>query len=109
MALPVLTTAADVEKIVGYLKNKPAGATIEEAKAVLNKSVLDGRKIAAYLFWGLVARDGDRLKLTTRGWQLARNPGEAESVFRAILDGIPPYRSALEWIHHQEMETVTNV
>jgi hypothetical protein len=35
MALPVLTTAEDVRELVRFLKNKPTGATIAEAKAAL--------------------------------------------------------------------------
>ena len=40
MPLPVLTTADDVRDLVGYLKTKPTGATISEAKAAIKKSVL---------------------------------------------------------------------
>ncbi len=110
MALPVITTADDVVAVVDYLKNKPTGATLSEAQAVVKKQVLDGRKLNAYQAWGIVSRDGDRLKLTPRGWALSRSkPGDQADVFREIADSLVPYRSVLEWIHHQGMATVTNV
>jgi hypothetical protein len=109
MALPVLTTSSDVDAIVRYLKTKPTGASLEEAKAVLRKQVLDGRKLSAYQTWGFVTRENGSIRLTTRGWELARKPEEARSIFRAVIDDIRPYRSALEWIYHQGMDTVTNI
>jgi hypothetical protein len=61
MALPVKTTVEDVREIVGYLRNKPTGASINEAKAAIRPQVLDGRKVAAYIFWDLVKKEGERL------------------------------------------------
>lgn len=107
MTLPLKTTADDVKNIVGYLKNKPAGATIAEAKAALGSATLDGRKVSAYQTWRVVSKEGDRLKLTTLGWELARNPDSEADVFRQILDSIVPYRSILEWVHHQGFDAVT--
>jgi hypothetical protein len=107
MALPVKTTVEDVRTITAYLRNKPAGATVDEAKAAVGTGVLDGRKLAAYEFWNLIERDGNRLKLTTRGWELARQPENEASIFRGVLDRVVPYRSALEWMYHQEFEAVT--
>jgi hypothetical protein len=81
MALPVLTTAEDVSDLVSYLKTKPTGATLNEAKATIKKTVLDPRKFTAYTLWGFVQKDGDRIKLTTRGWDFARKPeAAAESI-----------------------------
>src|SRR5438045_1705360 len=108
MALPVLTTVEDVRSIVSYLKTKPTGATAAEIKPIL-KQVSDGRKISAYLQWGIVTKEGERLKLTDLGWQLARNPESEVQVLRAAIDRIQPYRSALEWVHHQGITQVTNV
>jgi predicted nucleotide-binding protein len=105
MSLPVKTTAADVRAIVKYLKAKPTGATVAEAKAV-NKSMVDGRKVAAYLAWGVVDRKDGRLKLTERGQALARNPDREAEIFREIVGGRTPYRSVIEWAYHQEVEDI---
>lgn len=107
MSLPIFTTAEDIDAIVGYLKTKPTGATIKEAKAVLQQTV-DPRKITALTFWGIVSKDGDRIKLATRGWDLARKTKSKEEVLKEILDSAVPYRSALEWIYHQKFESITN-
>ena len=109
MSLPVLTTAEDVTDLVAYLKTKPTGATITEAKAAIKKSVLDGRKLTAYTLWGFVTKDGERLKLTQRGWDYARKPEQEQEIFRRVIDSIPPYKSVLEWAFHQKLESMTNV
>lgn len=61
MSLPIYTDTDDVNSLVEYLRNKPTGATITEAKAVLQK-VLDKRKVSAYLSWNIIVRDGERIK-----------------------------------------------
>lgn len=109
MSLPIITTADDVREIIKYLRNKPTGATIAEAKAAVRKQILDARKVAAYQFWGLISKDGERVKLSPLGWELARQPGTEAQVFRTVLDSKTPYRSVLEWIHHQNLDAVTNV
>ncbi len=109
MALPVLTTAEDVTALIGYLKTKPTGATIAEAKAAINKSVLDPRKFTAYTLWGFVNKEGERVKLTERGWEFARKPEAQPEIYRRVIDSIPPYKSVLEWAFHQKMDAITNV
>lgn len=109
MALPVKTTAQDVRDIVRYLKTKPTGATLTQARAAVDKRVLDARKLSAYGTWGFVHREDDRLTLADRGWSLARTPEQERGLFRAVVDGTRPYRSILEWLNHQEMATVTAI
>lgn len=109
MPLPVLTTTDDVLTLVKYLKNKPTGASTAEAGAAIGKKVLDGRKLAAYQSWGIATKDGDRLRLTELGWELARKPEQQAEILRRIMDSIGPYRSALEWVFHQDMVSVSNV
>jgi len=109
MALPIITTAQDVTVIVNYLRNKPTGATLAESRAALGQSPLDGRKLSAYQSWLIITKDGERLKLAPRGWELARKTKPEQVIFREILDGIPAYRSALEWAFHQKLDSVTNV
>jgi hypothetical protein len=109
MALPVKTTAEDIRQVVNYFKTKPTGATIADAKSAISSSLLDGRKLSAYQTWGILQKDGDRYKLTTRGWQFARNPEQEQDVFRQIIDSLKAYRSATEWIYHQNFDSVTVV
>ena len=96
MSLPILTTAEDIDSIVGYLRTKPTGVTTSDAKAII-KETADRRKVAAFTFWGIVAKEGDKLKLSTRGGELARKTKCREQILREILDSVVPYRSALEW------------
>ncbi len=109
MALPILTTIADVQEIAKYLRSKPTGATIPQARSAIKKQSLDPRKISAYHLWGIINKDGNRLRLTELGWRLARNPDTEVDVFRTVISHIEPYRSALEWMYHQEQNAPTNV
>lgn len=107
MGLPVKTTIEDVDTMIGYLKNKPTGATVADAKAVLGGRPLDGRKVNAYKTWGLVDANGDKLLLSQEGWRIARKPEEKADVFAAVIDRTRPYRAAVEWAHHQGFDTLT--
>lgn len=107
MTLPVLATAGDVREAVQFLKRYQDGITIVQAMDAFRKRVFDPRKIAAYEFWGVVLRAGDRIKLSPLGWELARRLAPEAQVYRTILTRIAAYHSALEWIHDQKLELVT--
>lgn len=109
MALPVLTTADDVRSLISYLKTKPTGATVPEAKAAIKQAILDPRKFSAYTLWGFMEKDGDKMKLTERGWDFARKPNAEQDIFRRVIDSVPPYKSVLEWAYHQNLESMSNV
>lgn len=107
--LPILTTIDDVRSLVAYLKNKPTGATVSDIKATVGANIVDPRKISAYSAWKIVEKNGDRFKLSERGWRYVRKATEEREVFREIIDSIIPYRSVLEWAFHQHMSEVSNV
>ncbi len=110
MSLPVRTKTEDVQTVVDYLRTKVTGATIEEAKAVLGKNVLDGRKINTYEMWGFISKEGNRIKLDTLGGELSRaKPERRNSVYTQVLQSTKPYKSVLEWIFHQGLDEVTKV
>lgn len=64
------------------------------------------RRVAAFLRWSLVRKENGKLKLDDRGWCLARGRTSLERVLLEIIDHETPYRSALEWIYHQKMDSV---
>lgn len=108
MTLPIMTTQEDVEKMVSYLKTKATGDTIEAASAVLGRAAVDARKLNAYVTWGLVSRDGDRLALDSLGRDLARaSENNRAYAYSQVLGRVAPYRSALEWMFHQRLDSVT--
>lgn len=108
ISLPTLATAGDVREVVQYLKKKPAGVSIVEAMDDVKRRVFEPRKVAAYEFWGVVDRSGDRLQLSPLGWEFARKLEPETEAYRAVLDNTAPYRSALEWMHRQNLELVTH-
>lgn len=108
--LPIKTSPEDAASLINYLKTKATGAQLAEAKATLGGTLLDGRKLSAYEQWGLVSREGDRLKLTERGRDLSRASEEGQrGIYRDILRSIGPYRMAIEWLFHQSIHSVTHV
>lgn len=112
MSLPIRTTIEDVRTICAYLATKPTGATSSEAKAVLDSSVLDGRKIMALKFWGLIEDNGGKMRLTEPGRQLAKDKfARAASVLRDRISRIRPYAAIVERaVHRQELQvTATEV
>jgi len=109
MNLPVIASAEDVIQIVQFFKTRATGSTIEDAKVVIDKKLLDPRKINAYLIWGFIIRDGEKLRLSELGKQLALNIANSAEIFSRVLQSIQPYHSALEWIFYKkDIKTITN-
>lgn len=106
--LPVMATAGDVRELVRLLKKRSAGVTIVEAMNSEQKRIFDPRKIAAYQFWGIVDRDGERIKLTPLGLEIARQLEPEAQLYRTVLDNIATYRSVLEWVYRQGLDLVTH-
>jgi len=109
VSLPLLATASDVRETVQFLKRKPEGITSAQAMDSFRKRVFDPRKVAAYEFLGIVTRDGDRLKLSALGWELAKRQAPEAEVYRTILRRTLPYHSALEWIFDRNLEVITHL
>lgn len=105
MTLPIRTTLTDVDALCGYLITKPTGATMSEAKTVLNSKVLDGRKINALKIWGLIDDASGKMLVTERGRLAARDKGarRPEALNQVVAD-LAPYRSIVERaVHRGEM------
>ena len=102
MALPIRTTLADVDALCSYLITKPTGATMAEAKAVLDSKVLDGRKISALKFWALVDDASGKMVVTERGRLVGKDKQarRAEALLDVVRE-VPPYRSIVERAVHR--------
>ena len=109
MALPIRTTLEDVKSLCGYLISKPTGATPAEAKAVVDSKVLDGRKVSAMKFWGLIEEDGGKLKITPRGRLAMKDKGaKLAEALREIVKEKKPYVAVVERAVHKGEYTVTS-
>ncbi len=107
MALPIRTTLEDIQAVCSYLAKKPTGATLKEAKAVLDVKHLDGRKLTALRFWGLIEGD-ERLKLTARGREAIRDHGAKQiQVLAEVTHSIEPYRAIIERAAHRGDKSMT--
>ena len=108
MSLPIRTSLDDVDAVCAYLVTKPTGATLAEAKAVVDKKHLDGRKLTALKFWGLIEEDGAKLKITDRGRQCVRDSGSARSdALRTVVREVGPYAALVERGVHRHENTIT--
>ena len=107
--LPVLATITDVREAIRFLKHHPEGITMVQAMDAFRKRIFDARKVSAYEFWKIILRTGDRLKLTSLGWELAKCLTPEAQLYRSVLSNVAPYHSGLQWIHEQELELVTHL
>ncbi len=107
MALPIRTTVEDIQVVCSYLSKKPTGATVKEAKAVIGAKYLDGRKLSAMRFWGLI-EDQERLKLTPTGRDAVHNDGARQvTVLAGIVRRIKPYLVIVERAAHRQEQSIT--
>lgn len=107
--LPVLATATDVREAIRFLKHHPEGITTAQAMDAFRKRIFDARKVSAYEFWKILLKNGERLKLTPLGWELAQCLNPEAQIYRAVLNNTPPYHNGLEWIRDQDLELVTHL
>ncbi|HKG61453.1 MAG TPA: hypothetical protein VKB05_16960 [Pyrinomonadaceae bacterium] len=107
--LPVLATATDIREAIRFLKHHPDGITTVQAMDAARKRIFDARKVSAYEFWKILLKNGERLKLTPLGWELAQCLNPEAEIFRLVLNDTPAYHSGLEWISEQDLELVTHL
>lgn len=108
MPLPIRTTLDDITAVCEYLANKPTGATLSEARAVVAKKHLDGRKLTAMKLWGFVEDDNSKFKITELGRQYVRDSGSFRSyALRSVVFKTDPYKSLVERIVSRNENTLT--
>lgn len=107
MGLPIRTTLDDIREVCRYFATKPTGATVKEAKTVLDPKKLDTRKVSALRNWGLLQQSEDgRLTLSAAGRRLAKDePGERQA-FLEILQGTPAYNAIIERVAHRHEDSL---
>jgi hypothetical protein len=94
MLLPIRTAPGDIEAICGCLLRKPAGLSASE---MINQK-LDGRKVSALKFWGLIEDAARKLILSPRGRLVAADGGRQKArALHEVLLATPPYGSAISW------------
>ena len=109
VSLPVMATTTDVREAIRFLKHHPEGITAVQAMDAFRKRIFDARKVSAYEFWRIITRSGDRLKLTSLGWELAQCLTPEAQLYRTVLSNIAPYHSGLQWINEKDLQLVTHL
>jgi predicted nucleotide-binding protein len=108
MSLPIRTVLEDVEAVCAYLSKKPTGATVAEARKVLDPKYLDGRKLSAFKVCGLLDDEGGRMKLTPEGRAIAKADDTTRpAVLLGIVRRLAPYRAIVERAAHRKEESLT--
>ena len=110
MALPIRTTLSDIDALCGYLITKPTGATVSEAKAVLDSKVLDARKLSALKLWGLIDDSSGKMRVTEPGRMVAKDGGARRAeALQGVVRSIPAYNSIVERAVHRGEMTLSAV
>jgi predicted nucleotide-binding protein len=108
VTLPIRTTIEDVDAVCTYLAKKPTGATVAEARKVIDPRHLDGRKLSALKSWGVIDESGGRLKVTPAGRLFATGDQQKKrAVLRSVIKSIPAYFAVVERASHRREESVT--
>ena len=109
MSLPIRTTIDDIEEICRYLSTKPTGASLKEAKSVLEAKRLDGRKLSALKAWGLIEELEDgRLKVTSAGRNCVKSNEDCVEALIEVIRKIPPYTGIVERAAHRQEDSLTS-
>lgn len=107
MSLPVRTTVEDIQSLCNFFAKKPTGATVQEAKAVLDSKFLDTRKTSALKSWGLLIEQDGRLKATPECRAIAKDNGaNRETILKSVVLNVPAYKAILERALHKKEEAV---
>jgi hypothetical protein len=108
MSLPIRTTLEDVIALCNYFATKPTGATLADAKKVLDSEILHGMKISAMKSWGILEEVGDRFKILEIGRAIAKgNPEQQAAAYAKIIGKIQPYSAVIERAAHRTEEAIT--
>jgi predicted nucleotide-binding protein len=108
MSLPIRTTLDDVDALCRFLGKKPTGASVAEAKKVLDAKFLDGRKLSALKVWGFIDDQSDgRLKITEAGRQLTRDSAEREKALLRAIGRVAPYKAVVERAAHRNESSIS--
>ena len=106
--LPIRTTLEDIDAICGFLVSRPTGATVAEMKTILDKRYLDGRKITALRYWGVIEDDiNGKVKITDRGRKALKDSGPSRSnALGEVIRQVIPYSALVERVVHSREETI---
>jgi predicted nucleotide-binding protein len=105
MALPLKTTVEDIEVLCNFLATKPTGATLKEARAIIDEKHLDARKLLALRGWNLIEDAGGKLKVTPSGRAFTRGGQEdRQKILRQLISSCPPYSSIVERAAHRPQD-----
>ena len=108
MILPIKTTLEDVTDLCKYLETKPTGATVKEAKTVLDSKRLDARKLNALKTWDLIyEEEAGHIKLTEAGRELVKGEEHCRKAMLKIVRNISPYSAIVERAAHQNDDAIT--
>lgn len=105
--LPVLTSANDIRDFVQYLKRKSAGVVAAEELDRSRRRLFEEHKLEAYRSLGITDENDGLLKLSSLGRELARRLEPETEGFRQLLNRIPTYVAAVNWMYRENFEVVT--
>lgn len=110
MSLPMMTSSHDVMDIVNFLASKPNGTTLTDAMTSLPRSLMEDRKLNAFLYWGVIRIQGDRIELDSLGKDLNMiAPENRYLVYQKLIHTTKLYKLAVDWMFQKGFNEVTNI
>jgi hypothetical protein len=107
-SLPMKTTEADLDKVVGYLKSQVGWVALDKIRKAIPSKYVNGMKIEAMRHIGLIERDGENIKLTTDGREYASGDAARRAeIMRQRLRADGLYNATLEWMHFNDKAVAT--
>jgi hypothetical protein len=109
MTLPIRTTVEDIQSVCGYLATKPTGATLAQAKTVLDSKRLDSRKLNALKQWNLIVQEDEKLKATPLGREAAKDGTSLKEALNQVIREMPPYLAIIERVSHKNEDNISSL
>ncbi|WP_100515135.1 hypothetical protein [Mycobacteroides abscessus] len=99
--LPLKTTMDDIDILTTYLKSQVGWTTVERLRTAIDSKHADNRKLEAARYIGLVERDGENIRLSSRGREYAgaAEGSDREVVLLKAIQDTPLYSETVQWLH----------
>jgi hypothetical protein len=84
------------------------GATLKDAKAVLDSKYLNKYKLMALKYWGFIQDDGDKMKITDLGREVTKGGESAKKALYRVIQNIDSYRAIIERASHRKEDSLNS-
>jgi hypothetical protein len=108
---PIKTTSADLDAVLGYLRNEVGWVPLEQVRRTIPSAHADNRKVEALKYLGLIDRDQANVKMTDGGRRYieASDAEDQAAAIRDLLADVQLYDNTLKWLHNSKKSSPTKI